>query len=295
MHVEYFRVLEELRTLVLFAEEGSIQNVARRLPLTQPAVTRQMQRLEDLLGTTLLDRRQKPPRLTSAGLEVLARAKDILASVEALKAFTADAEPQGVLSVGLAHGLSDASIAGAIAGAAAAFPKISLRLKTGWSAELIEQFERGQLDMTIVLRPADHQGSDALGTERLCIIAQAGGIEPHLTDARASMPWVLSPEPCDARQTLLSNLGGERHPLIVAAEIQDPAMQMEWVRRGHGFGLMPLRLAARGLPDGLARVDLEGVDLSLQVVALRAPHLNRLAKVVEAIAKTVGEAIKIEA
>ncbi|TGR90558.1 LysR family transcriptional regulator, partial [bacterium M00.F.Ca.ET.191.01.1.1] len=40
-------MLEELRTLVLFAEEGSIQSVARRLPLTQPAVTRQMQRLED--------------------------------------------------------------------------------------------------------------------------------------------------------------------------------------------------------------------------------------------------------
>lgn len=32
-----------------------------------------------------------------------------------------------------------------------------------------------------------------------------------------------------------------------------------------------------------------------QVVALRSPHLNRLAKAVEVIAKTVGEAIKIEA
>ena len=286
-------MLEELRTLVLFAEEGSIQNVALRLPLTQPAVTRQIQRLEEMLATTLLDRRQKPPRLTAAGLEVLARAKDILASVEALKSFAADAEPQGVLRVGLAHGLSDAGIAGAIAGAVAAFPKISLRLKTGWSAELIEQFERGQLDMAIVLRPADHQGSDALGIERLCIIAKAGGTESHLRDARTAMPWVLSPEPCDARQRLLSSLGGERHRLVVAAEIQDPAMQMEWVRRGHGLGLMPLRLAARGLPDGLALIDVEDVDLSLQVVALRSPHLNRLAKATEAMAKAVGEAIKI--
>ncbi|QND57220.1 LysR family transcriptional regulator [Mesorhizobium huakuii] len=285
-------MLEELRTLVLFAEEGSIQKVAQRLPLTQPAVTRQMQRLEDMLATTLLDRRQKPPRLTAAGLEVLARAKAILASVEALKAFAADAEPQGVLRVGLAHGLSDASVAGAIAGAAAEFPKISLRLKTGWSAELVEQFERGQLDMAIILRPADHQGPDALGTERLCVIAQAGGTEPHVTDTR--MPWVLSPEPCDARQSLLSSLSGERHRFVVAAEIQDPAMQMEWVRRGHGLSLMPLRLAARGLPDGLMLVDIENVDLSLQLVALRSPHLNRLAKAVEAIAKAVGEAIKIE-
>ncbi|WP_214470826.1 LysR family transcriptional regulator [Mesorhizobium sp. dw_380] len=287
-------MLEELRTLVLFAEEGSIRNVARRLPLTQPAVTRQIQRLEEMLGTTLLDRRQKPPRLTAAGSEVLARAKHILASVQALKASAADVEPQGVLRVGLAHGLSDASVAGAIAGAAAAFPKMSLRLKTGWSAELIEQFERGQLDAVIVLRPADHQCSDVLGTERLCIIMQAGGTEPHLTDAGTPISWVLSPEPCDARQRLLSSLGGERHRLVVAAEIQDPAMQVEWVRRGLGLGLMPLRLAARGLPDGLALVDIEDVDLSLQVVALRSPHLNRLANAVDAIAKAVGEAIKIE-
>lgn len=109
------------------------------------------------------------------------------------------------------------------------------------------------------------------------------------------MPWVLSPEPCDARQTFLSSLGGERHRLVVAAEIQDPAMQMEWVRRGHGLGLMPLRLAARGLPDGLALVDVEYIDLSLQVLALRSPHLNQLAKAAEAIAKAVAEAIKIKA
>ncbi|MEZ2333434.1 LysR family transcriptional regulator [Mesorhizobium sp. RCC_202] len=283
-------MLEELRTLVLFAEEGSIQKVAQRLPLTQPAVTRQMQRLEDMLGTTLLDRRQKPPRLTAAGLEVLARAKDILASVEALKSFAADAEPQGVLRVGLAHGLSDASVAGAVAGAAASFPKVALRLKTGWSAELIEQFDRGQLDMAIVLRTADPRNrGDLVGTERLGVVVRAG-CNPANT-ALAGMPWVLSPEPCDARQRLLSELGGERQRLVVAAEIQDPAMQMEWVRRGHGLGLVPLRLAARGLPEDVQLVPAGELDLSMQVVAMRSPHLNRLAKVATTIAEAVGRAI----
>jgi DNA-binding transcriptional LysR family regulator len=286
-------MLEELRTLVLFAEEGSIQKVAHRLPLTQPAVTRQMQRLEDMLGTTLLDRRQKPPRLTAAGLDVLARAKDILASVEALKSFTSDSEPQGVLRVGLAHGLSDASVASAVAGAASSFPKVALRLKTGWSAELIEQFDRGQLDIAIVLMAADPQARDDLvGTEHLGVVAQAGRHAGDVANtALAGMPWVLSPEPCDARQKLLAVLGGERQRLIVAAEIQDPAMQMEWVRRGHGLGLVPLRLAARGLPEDVQLVPVGELDLSMQVVAMRSPHLNRLAKVAAAIAEAVGQAI----
>ncbi|RUX33877.1 LysR family transcriptional regulator [Mesorhizobium sp. M2A.F.Ca.ET.042.01.1.1] len=284
-------MLEELRTLVLFAEEGSIQKVARRLPLTQPAVTRQLQRLEDVLGTTLLDRRQKPPRLTAAGLEVLTRARYILASVEALKSFAAEAEPRGVLRVGLAHGLSDAAVANAIAGAATAFPKASLRLRTAWSAELVDQFDRGQLDMAIVLRPFDYEGPGALGIERLSVIAQSGG-SAHDLETQSSMPWVLSPEPCDARQTLLSGMGrDERRRLVVAAEIQDPAMQMAWVRRGHGLGLMPSRLAARGIPDGLALIDAGDLDLSMWVVALCSPHLNALAKVADAIAQAVGKAI----
>jgi len=287
-------MLEELRTLVLFAEEGSIQKVAQRLPLTQPAVTRQLQRLEDLLGTTLLDRRQKPPLLTAAGSEALSRARDILASVEALKSFAAQAEPQGVLRIGLAHGLSDAAVAGAIANAATAFAKVSLRLRTAWSAELVDQFERGQLDVAIVLRAPDYEGPGVLGIERLSVIAQAGGTEQHL-EARSPMPWVLSPEPCDARQRLVSAMGkDERRRFAVAAEIQDPAMQMEWVRRGHGLGLMPSRLAARGIPYGLALVDTGDLDLSMRIVALRSPHLNSLAKVADAIARAVGKAIAVD-
>ena len=287
-------MLEELRTLVLFAEEGSIQKVAQRLPLTQPAVTRQLQRLEDLLGTTLLDRRQKPPLLTAAGSEALSRARDILASVEALKSFAAQAEPQGVLRIGLAHGLSDAAVAGAIANAAAAFAKVSLRLRTAWSAELVDQFERGQLDVAIVLRAPDYEGPGVLGIERLSVIAQAGGTEQHL-EARSPMPWVLSPEPCDARQRLVSAMGkDERRRFAVAAEIQDPAMQMEWVRRGHGLGLMPSRLAARGIPYGLALVDTGDLDLSMRIVALRSPHLNSLAKVADAIAQAIGKAIAVD-
>ncbi|TPJ28919.1 LysR family transcriptional regulator [Mesorhizobium sp. B2-7-2] len=286
-------MIEELRTLVLFAEEGSIQKVAQRLPLTQPAVTRQLQRLEDLLGTTLLDRRQKPPRLTSAGSEVLLRARDILASVEALKSFAAEAEPRGVLRLGLAHGLSDASVANAIAGVAATFPNVSLRLRTAWSGELSDQFERGQFDIAIVLRAPDYEGPGKLGIERLSVIARAGGTQRHL-EAGSPMPWVLSPEPCDARQRLLSVMGSDkRRRLVVSAEIQDPAMQMEWVRRGHGLGLMPSRLAVRGIPDGLALVDAGDFDLFMRVVALRSPHLNRLEKVADAIAQAVGEAIAV--
>jgi DNA-binding transcriptional LysR family regulator len=280
-------MIEELRTLVLFAEEGSIQKVARRLPLTQPAVTRQIQRLEDMLGTTLLDRRQKPPQLTPAGLEVLARGRDILASVEALKSFAGKAEPEGLLRLGLAHGLSDRDVAEAIANAAALFPKMSLRLKTGWSAELVDQFDRGQIDVAIVLRASGNEHG-AIGIERLGIVAMRQ--EGQVPDLR-SATWILSPAPCDARQRLLVALGDDSCRLSIAAEIQDPAMQLEWVRRGHGLGLMPIRLFDKQQPEGVTLVEAEKLDLSMQVVVMRSPHIRGLTKVAETIAEAVDSVV----
>jgi DNA-binding transcriptional LysR family regulator len=77
----------------------------------------------------------------------------------------------------------------------------------------------------------------------------------------------------------------DRQRLVVAA------MQMEWVRRGHGLGLMPLRLAARAFPENVQLLPVGDLDLSMQVVAMRSPHLNRPSKVAAAIAEGVGRAI----
>lgn len=124
-------MIEELRTFVLFAEEGSIQKVAQRLPLTQPAVSRQIQRLEQTLGAKLLDRRQKPPALTPTGLEVLARSREILDGFTRLKAIAITPEPEGVFRLGLVNGLAHHSLAERITAVIARFPRVSLRLKSG--------------------------------------------------------------------------------------------------------------------------------------------------------------------
>ena len=52
-------MLDEMRTFVVLAESGSLHRAAERLFLTPSAVTRQIQRLEAALKTSLLDRRVK--------------------------------------------------------------------------------------------------------------------------------------------------------------------------------------------------------------------------------------------
>lgn len=68
-------------------------------------------------------------------------------------------------------------------------------------------------------------------------------------------------------------------------------MQLEWVRRGHGVGLMPRRLFDKQLPQGVTLVETENLYLSMQVVILRSPHIHRLTKVAEAIAEAVGSVV----
>src|SRR5207249_9975666 len=61
-----------------------------------------------ILGAELLDRSVKPPRLNSLGSKVLEQARDLLQRTEALKSLTSsDAEPHGLLRIGLAHALAE--------------------------------------------------------------------------------------------------------------------------------------------------------------------------------------------
>ena len=78
--------LEYLRTLVSIVEQGSLSAAARSKRISQPAVTKQVQRLEAELGVTLLIRGpRRETRLTPAGERVLAFARETLAGFTALE------------------------------------------------------------------------------------------------------------------------------------------------------------------------------------------------------------------
>jgi len=76
--------LDYLHTFVEVVRSGSFSEAARRLSITQPAVSFQVQRLERDLGVRLLDRRQKGVGMTEAGERLLAFAQDVVSQRESL-------------------------------------------------------------------------------------------------------------------------------------------------------------------------------------------------------------------
>jgi DNA-binding transcriptional LysR family regulator len=75
--------LRHLRYFVVVAEELNLRRAADRLEITQPAVTKQVARLDEQMGVSLFARaRHRLAGLTSAGTEFLTEARHILEQVE---------------------------------------------------------------------------------------------------------------------------------------------------------------------------------------------------------------------
>lgn len=75
--------LDQLRTVVAIADEGTMTAAAEKLHISQPPLSRQLKDLEDELGTRLFERRPRGMHLMPAGETFVAHARQILAAIDA--------------------------------------------------------------------------------------------------------------------------------------------------------------------------------------------------------------------
>src|SRR5579862_9420425 len=132
--------LDDVRAFVTVVDTGSVSRAARDLYVTQSAVTRRLQRFETSLDATLLDRRSRPISMTEAGRCVLDRCRRLLNDVREVEtAACGGGEPTGELRIGVAHALAELTLTDPVDAIRRKFPKITLRLQTGWSPDLLER------------------------------------------------------------------------------------------------------------------------------------------------------------
>jgi DNA-binding transcriptional LysR family regulator len=241
-------LFEDLRALVEFAHAGSIAGAADRLFRTPSAITRQVQRLEAALGAELLDRSVKPPRLNSLGFRVLEQARDLLQRTEALKSLTSsDAEPHGLLRIGLAHALAEGTLFEPIQALTAKYPKVRLRLSTELTGELVQRLLAGELDVAAVLLPEGKTAPPPLLTniiarDRMEIVQSAAGNVDGDWKSLGRAPWVLNPPGCFLRASLIDRMERAGFTPMIAAEIHNMHMQLAFVQSVMVSGCYPLAL-----------------------------------------------------
>jgi len=257
----------ELKALICFhrvALRGSLRQAARELGTTQPTLSHHIARLESEWGFRLLDRSQRPIRLTPAGELLLPRVRALIAEVNSIQAelpkLRAQSRPE--LKVGATSAISSLMPA-VLAQFVRAQPEVSLTLREGLSSDLAHLVKSGELDLALVFSAAARAMGYRLRTEALFSVDFAFVVSPH--HALAGRDELRL---CDLDQESLILSGGISGEILLRAldeshvrparvyETNDGATSLELVAQGMGVGftselrLQQARNTLRVLPSG---------------------------------------------
>ena len=238
--------LIDLEAFVSVVDRRSIVAAAAHLHLTQSAVTRRIQNLEDALGSPLLDRQTRPLQPTRAGLETYEFARPVLSSVNDLKTgIMHGGEPSGDFRFGMSRSLGDLAIGLPIRCLRVDFPKVRIQAFVQWSGLLLERVASQTLDCAVVLLPEGSTPpaslmSECLGSTSLTIVAAKAKrfSQPTSLEDLASNAWVLNPHGCGARQSLEAAFLQRGLPFVAAVEAEGYELQLSLISDGVGLGLV---------------------------------------------------------
>jgi DNA-binding transcriptional LysR family regulator len=141
--------LYQLRQFVAVADTGSFTKGAARVCVSQPALSAAIAKLEEELGTRLLDRRRTAVAPTVAGRKFLARAKMILQACGEAKAELRSLHQPEILRMGVLNTLPTVHIARIVEAFKAAHPEASVQLMDGNREALEERLSQGKIDVAI--------------------------------------------------------------------------------------------------------------------------------------------------
>lgn len=140
-----------LRSFAYIAEEASFTRAAERIGRTQSAVSMQMQRLEQLLGKTLLTRgKGGAVGLTPHGQFLLERARDLLALNDSIWSNFQAPEIRGVVRLGTPDDYALRYLPGMLRRFADTHPAVQVDVLCAPSSQLVERLKQGDLDLSLI-------------------------------------------------------------------------------------------------------------------------------------------------
>jgi LysR family nitrogen assimilation transcriptional regulator len=288
--------LRQLRYFVEIAELRSFSRASASLHIAQSALSRQIQQLEDELGTPLLERNARGVSLTWAGERFLERVQSLLNGLAAAKSELASLgeEPRGLVSFGVPPSMFETVTLPLITSYRKSYPLVQLRVREGISADLCEAVASGLLDTAIV---SDHEDLRHLRTRRLLneglwVLGRVEGRRPARgpmsLSKLASLPLIVTSRPNALRAILdeaLAAAGLAWKPVI---ESNSARLSIALAESGAGWAVLPYSGAHRVLREKrFAGFPIEDLKVDWVLVSHRAqpstPPTLRLQSLLEEI------------
>jgi len=153
-----------LRLVVAIVEEGSLVGAAKRLNMTQPAVTKALQAAEHQLGVALFNRTSSGMVATVYGEALVARARMMLSQLSHAVQEINDLRDGtgGRISVGTLLAASSRLLPEAIARLRKSRPKLVVTVREGTDDILIPALRRGELDLVVGRLPENYDQMDLI-------------------------------------------------------------------------------------------------------------------------------------
>jgi DNA-binding transcriptional LysR family regulator len=278
--------LRKLRYFVAVAEQLHFGRAAEALHIAQPVLSRQIKALEGELKAQLFARDKRATELTPAGRQLLADARPLLASADALRRRVARAgRGPGTFTIGFMPGLI---VTAAVRAMLDRHPQLTVDvLRTSWDDQT-EVIHDGRADVSYVRLPADQRGlhSQPLLTEpRVAVlpgdhrlagksavsIADLAG-EHLLQDPGAVPEW---------RDIAVEMRSRHRRTAPVFRTVEE---KLEHVAAGHGIVLLPLSTAVFYTRPGVSYTQVSDIPPNQVCLAWDADRRSRLIQDFVAIA-----------
>lgn len=241
--------LKQLEYFVHVAELGSFTRAADLLDVAQPALSRQVRKLEIELRQTLLYRNGRGVSVTEAGKRLLTHGRGILLQFERARQEVEDARgsPVGRVVVGVPHSIGRLITAPFVAEFKQAFPRAMLCITEGLTVHLHEWLISGRIDVALLHDPMPSPNLEfiPLREDPLFLIERRQGRRTSASTsipvkALADIPLIIPSRPHPLRmlvETRLANLGKK---ISVALEIDAVGGIVDLVMQGHGHAIVTL-------------------------------------------------------
>ncbi len=151
--------IEQVRTFLAVAANGSFLEAATRLHVTQSTVSARIQNLEQWLGTRLFTRNRAGAVLTPAGRRFLRHAKALILTLEQARHDVGlPSRFRASITVGARIALWEGFLPEWVGQVRAAEPDISLRCEIGFEEDLMRRLVEGTLDIGLMYSPQHSPG-----------------------------------------------------------------------------------------------------------------------------------------
>jgi len=203
-----------LRTFVAIAETGNFSTAAEAVFRTPSAVSMQIKKLEEQLGTVLFLRDARSVTLTAGGETLLSYARHMLAlSNEAVSRFRMP-EMQGVVRLGAPDDIGERLLPSILKSFAEAYPGIMIDVTVDMSLTLVRRMEEQRLDLALI----NCASQSLMGTGELIFRERLvwAGAKCGTAHLREPLPISIWEDGCTWRSDAIAQLDNSKRPYRVA-------------------------------------------------------------------------------